>query len=188
MMRLILTAIIIFALSIPVCGPAFADAPWKGKILDIETKEPLEGTVVLAVWDRIYRTPFGMSSYFYEAKETVTNKAGEFEIPSYTPINLLPLISYMQGPEFTIFKPGYGSLRMSLGDYLTSDAKKPREMLLSGVKFLLEPGVIELPKLKTREERLEVVSSLGLVSVPDSKKLKLKNMRKTEFDFLYGGK
>ncbi len=150
MMRLL--SIIGFVLFL-TSGYAFADGPWKGKILDIETKEALEGVVVLAVWDRIYRTPFGTSSYFYEAKETVTNKAGEFEIPAYTPINLLPIISYMQDPEFTIFKPGYGSLRMSLGDYLTSNTKKPREMLLSGVKYRLSPGVVELTKLNTKEER-----------------------------------
>ncbi len=150
MMRLL--SIIGFVLFL-TSGYAFADGPWKGKILDIETKEALEGVVVLAVWDRIYRTPFGTSSYFYEAKETVTNKAGEFEIPAYTPINLLPIISYMQDPEFTIFKPGYGSLRMSLGDYLTSNTKKPREMLLSGVKYRLASGVVELPKIMTREER-----------------------------------
>src|SRR3989338_3444290 len=88
---------------------AVASGSWKGQIIDIETKEPLEGTVILAVWDRNYRTPTGGSSYFYEAKEVLTDKEGRFEIPAYTPINLLPLISYIEGPFFTIFKPGYGN-------------------------------------------------------------------------------
>ncbi len=181
MMRLL--SIIGFVLFL-TSGYAFADGPWKGKILDIETKEALEGVVVLAVWDRIYRTPFGTSSYFYEAKETVTNKAGEFEIPAYTPINLLPIISYMQDPEFTIFKPGYGSLRMSLGDYLTSNTKKPREMLLSGVKYRLSPGVVELPKLNSWEDRnkANMVSPYG--DIPKSKWPLLNSMIEIEEKWL----
>src|SRR3990172_6905256 len=112
-----------------------AGGPWKGKIIDIETKEPLEGAVVLAVWERVYRTPAGASSYFYEAKEVLTDKEGKFEIPSYTPINLVPIISYMRGPLFTIFKPGYGSLTMVLDKYLTGTTKEVYEMELSGKKY-----------------------------------------------------
>jgi hypothetical protein len=150
---MIMNTFIVFIIFIMSCGCAFADGPWKGKILDIETKEPLEGVVVLAVWDRIYRTPYGTNSYFYEAKETLTNKAGEFVITSYTPINLLPIVSYMQGPEFTIYKPGYGSLQMALGDYLTNDPKKQEEFELSKIKYRLSSRIIELPPLKTWEER-----------------------------------
>lgn len=130
-----------------------AAGPWKGRIIDIEAKEPLEGAVVLAVWERVYRTPAGASSYFYEAKEVLTDKEGRFEIPSYTPINLVPIISYMRGPLFTIFKPGYGSLTMVLDKYLKGVTKEVYEMELSGKKYRLSTGLIELPPLKTREER-----------------------------------
>jgi len=159
-------------------GLAIAGGPWKGKILDVETKEPLEGVVVLAVWDRIYRTPFGTSSYFYEAKETVTNKAGDFEIPSYTPINLLPIISHMHGPEFIIFKPHYGSLRMALGDYLTTNTIKSEEFELSKKMYRLINGVIELPRLKSREERVRNISIPA--SVPDEKMPRLIEVMNTE--------
>lgn len=132
-----------------------AAGPWRGKIIDIETKEPLEGAVVVAVWERVYRTPTGDSSYFYEAKEILTDKEGKFEIPSYTPINLLPIISYMSGPEFTIFKPGYGSLQMELGKYLSGKKEiKPYSGKLSEYMIKVSHGVIELQKLKTREERV----------------------------------
>src|SRR4030066_1175644 len=89
------------------CGVALAAGPWKGRIIDIETKEPIEGAVVLAVWQRAYITPAGDNTYFYNAKEVLTDKEGRYEIPSYRPINLLPLISYIREPEFTIFNPGY---------------------------------------------------------------------------------
>ena len=111
--------------------------------------------VVLIFWDRAFRTPAGDNTYFYNAKEALTDKEGNFEIPSYTPINLLPIISYIKDPEFIIFKPGYGSLRMVLGQYLTGEVLKTKEMELSGKIYRLSPGIIELPKLKTREERIE---------------------------------
>jgi hypothetical protein len=131
--------------------------PWKGTIIDIETKEPLEGVVVLAVWDRAYRTPAGDNTYFYEAKEVLTDKEGRFEIPSYRPINLLPIISYIKGPYFTFFKPGYLSLSsVGFADFFLEGTKEePLERKnISGKTFRIAPGIIELPKLKTREERL----------------------------------
>lgn len=138
-------------------SPAVAAGPWKGKIIDIETKEPLEGAVVLAVWERVYRTPAGPNSYFYDAKEVVTDKEGRFEIQAYTPINLLPIISYMRGPYFTFFKPGYLSLsRYNYGAFFLEGTKEaPVELPEMGKVFRLAPGIIELPRLKTKEERLD---------------------------------
>lgn len=165
-MKVIIVSFILILSLTFFASSAFAAGPWKGQIIDIETKEPIEGAVVLAVWERVYRTPTGASSYFYEAKETLTDKEGRFEIPSYTPINLVPIISYMRGPLFTIFKPGYGSLTMVLDKYLASVGAEVYEMELSGKRYRLSHGLIEIPPLKTREERLE---NMPAVSVPYKK-------------------
>ena len=149
-MKVIIVSFILILSLTFFASSAFAAGPWKGQIIDIETKEPIEGAVVLAVWERVYRTPTGASSYFYEAKETLTDKEGRFEIPSYTPINLVPIISYMRGPLFTIFKPGYGSLTMVLDKYLASVGAEVYEMELSGKRYRLSHGLIEIPPLKTR--------------------------------------
>jgi len=106
-MKNITATLIVIVVITMLTTAALAAGPWRGKIIDMETKEPLEDVVVLAVWERVYRTPAGDNPYFYEAKEVLTDKEGRFEIPSYRPINLLPIISYMRGPEFTIFKPGF---------------------------------------------------------------------------------
>lgn len=148
-----------------------AAGPWRGKVIDAETKEPIEGAVVLAVWHRNYRTPAGDNAYFYEAKEVLTNKEGRFEIPSYIPINLLPLISYIEGPFFTIFKPGHGSLPMGLWNYFTGAVVEPKEMELYGKRYRLATGLVEVPPLKTREERLRLL--LIPPSIPDDKMSKL---------------
>ncbi|MEW6713839.1 MAG: hypothetical protein AB1306_01950 [Nitrospirota bacterium] len=154
----VMAFLIVYILAIAVeNNSAFAAGPWEGRIIDIETKEPLEGVVVLAVWQRAYRTPTGEDTYFYDAKEVLTDKAGKFEIPSYSPINLLPIISVIREPEFTIFKPGYLSLSSRHLDENVID--KPTEFKIYGKIYKLAPGVIELPKLKTREERLRNLPS-----------------------------
>lgn len=156
-----LLLMIILLIAAPMTTTAFAGGPWKGKIIDIETKEPIEGAVVLAIWQRAYRTPAGDNTYFYEAKEVITDKEGRYEIPAYTPINLLPIISYIREPEFFIFKPGYLSLT---GEYLEENVTDtPTELSKNDKFFRLAPGIIELPKLKTREER-----KINLYSVPPS--------------------
>jgi hypothetical protein len=144
---------IFFTLNLALCAltmSADAAGPWKGKIIDIETKEPLEGVVVVAVWERVYRTPAGPSSYFYEAKEVLTNNDGRYEIPAYTPINLFPIISFMRGPKFIIFKPEYLSIEVYPEENVIDKAVKLQER---GKVFGLSPGLIELPRLKTMEER-----------------------------------
>lgn len=173
-MKVIIVSFILILSLILFTSSAFAGGPWKGRIIDIETKEPIEGAVVLAVWDRNYRTPTGGNSYFYEAKEVLTNKEGRFEIASYTPINLLPLISYIEGPYFTIFKPGYGSLsRSGLEKYFLGKGVDPKEGEISGKRYRFALGLIELPPLKTREERLDKLP-LGLTYYDETVK-KAKN-------------
>jgi hypothetical protein len=177
-----LSLIVLF--SILVAAPAIAGGPWQGKLIDMQTQQPLEGAVVLAVWERVYRTPAGPNSYFYEAKEVLTDREGKFKIPLYRPINLLPLISYLRGPYFTLFKPGYLSLSgVDIGPFFlegTRNAPVERSEI-GGGRYRLAPGTIELPKLQTREERLNAQSNARpLADVPDEKIPFLSNLINTE--------
>jgi hypothetical protein len=52
-----------------------SDGPYKGKVIDLETGKPIEGAVVAGVWVLEFNfTPF------CDAKETVTDKNGEFTL------------------------------------------------------------------------------------------------------------
>src|SRR3989338_11661307 len=82
--------------------PAF-----KGKVIDAATKEPIEGAVVVVVYSK---TAIGIAESYsvtINVRETLTDKNGEFYIPSYTTI-IQPL-SWEEWASFIIFKPGYGS-------------------------------------------------------------------------------
>ncbi len=180
----ILFGIFIFILLTLIYG---CSGPWKGKVIDVETKEPVEGAVVMAVWDRVYRTPMGTNNYFYEAKETLTNKDGEYEIPSYTPINILPIISYMSGPFFTIYKPGYGSIQgLDLEHIFINTTKGKMEWKERDKGFAISPGIVELPKLKTIEERKSFTGPSPQGHDKDYKKQKLLiNYLREEHKFLF---
>jgi hypothetical protein len=157
----------------------YSDGPWSGKIIDAETKEPIEGVVVLAVWQKVYATPAGDSSYFFDATEVLTDKDGKFLIPKFRALNIIPIIRRIEGPIFTIYKLGYTAFSDSVYSYFNkyfpfSALRVDRDNLAE----LFKKGVIvELLKLKTREERIEAQGdALPLSEVPDDKMSALLNL------------
>jgi len=79
------------------------DGTYRGRIVDAETREPLEGVVVLGVWYTETPSPGGGVMKYYDAQETVTDKNGDFSIPGQgvrVVSNLLPM-------RPIIFKAGY---------------------------------------------------------------------------------
>jgi hypothetical protein len=89
------------------CGHVlYMDGPYYDKLLDRETKEPIEGAAVVAVWQK--QSPW-VGHYvvtYYDAQEAVTDQAGNFTIPGITGGSLNPLAE-IRDPLFTIFKPDY---------------------------------------------------------------------------------
>lgn len=132
--------------------------PWRGKVIDSETKQPIEGAAVVAVWHTVNMGLGDTVDRFYDAKETVTDKDGNWEIPQYKIFFvrnqiLPPLPRGLKMPEFTIFKPGYG--------HFPKYQVKPKGV--SGwEEFSKENAVVELPKLKSDKERRDMLLySLG---------------------------
>src|SRR5262245_56718478 len=54
--------------------------PYRGRVVDAETKEPIAGAAVVAVWmrDKVY--PLHSTHVFYAAREVLTAAEGAFEI------------------------------------------------------------------------------------------------------------
>lgn len=131
--------------------PACAQGPWKAQIVDAETGQPLQGVVVLAYWIKTKASPGGWAGgEFYDSEEVVTGPDGVFAVHSRRSYSI-PGVTKVSGPEWVIFKPGYGQWRFRG----------------SGKNFYRgQEVVIELPRLETREERLKFLRSVtwsGLV-------------------------
>jgi hypothetical protein len=111
MRQVLLFTIVLMLSSFGRCGTGEAAGPWQGQVVDAGTGQPLEGVVVLAVWFKMTRGPAGPSGRFYDAEEVVTGPDGRFTIASRSTFTLNPF-TYINDPEFTIFKPGYGRWRI----------------------------------------------------------------------------
>ncbi len=225
MKRYLILLILIFIFSFSFT-PIPAHALWwmvyhkpafKGKVIDAETKEPIEGAVVVVLYDKAtIGLGAGALSSIINVREVLTDKEGMFRISSYTTI--IQPFSVEGEANFIIFKPGYGSFpywRVSppknlmmyyenwrfidfeeffSGEFGTVKEVWGKEVWVMGAvpqKIKVTFGLVELPKLKTREERRKAKPS----PVEDSEhksswyykkqKLLIKAIRE-EWQYLYG--
>jgi hypothetical protein len=127
--------------------------PFRGQIVDVETGQPIAGAVVLAIWIELVDAVVQTNTQFYDAREAVTGSDGRFEIPRRKP----PFFTFrILEPAFKIFAPGYAEHRWVVTPP-TGQA-------------LVDPTVIEMRPLKTREERLERLSFASQPSIPLEKR------------------
>ena len=97
---LYLTVAILFLITTNVMGADFlyhSDGPYSGKVVDLETGEPIEGAVVAATWSLTHR--------FCDAKETVTDKNGKFILPKGSCFSFWPFTE-IDPARVVVFKPG----------------------------------------------------------------------------------
>jgi hypothetical protein len=86
--------------------PEYYLASFEGKVIDADTKEPIEGAVVLAIYHKTVHTIAGSNTYVIDGQETLTDVNGEFKISSKTVSS--EEISGKPRGSLVIFKPGYG--------------------------------------------------------------------------------
>jgi hypothetical protein len=167
----------------------YSDGPWSGRIIDADTKVPIEGAVVVAVWYKVYSTPTGDSSYFFDAVEALTDKDGKFFLPKFKALNLLPIIRRIEGPNFIVYKPEYavfpGFGAQHFDKYFPTS---PLRVGNSRRAELFKKGVvIELPKVKRWIERIEnheLSFFYGFKDAPDSKIQNFRRIIKEEENYL----
>jgi len=137
--------------------PAWADGPYRGKVIDAETKEPIEGAVVVTVWMRRVFNPVEGQEKFAEAKEALTDKNGKFVIPGYTWTSMFIDFIGVQPPRIYVFKAGYGDFPWH---QVSPNPKQSDAELLEPFKT---KAIVELPKTKTRKEQLDVYHDYSLL-------------------------
>lgn len=205
-MKTVFLSLMIVLLTAVGCA-GFIQGPFSGKVIDAETKEPIEGVVVIVVWRKaIYGSPGGPSTYFHEAKETLTDKNGDFYIEKYHGVVLNPLARIRDHDvSILIYKPGYcvfpshmyfsklpnSPLKVGSDTLIKFFTKDRKGINLEEEVFVdkavlsellkREVIVVELPKVKTKEERLEALSDARpLGGVPNEKVPILLNLINSE--------
>lgn len=181
MMRpIIFLRIIVFLLSMwPLRSEAAG--PWKAQVVDAETGKPLEGAIVLAVWYSYAGSLAGLADQrYYDSEEVVTGPDAHFEISGRSYISLSTLFRAVKGPHIYIFKPGYGQWRFRGAEaWLKLETYERNKRFEEAWRnFEGDGAVIELPLLKTREERLNFLSHIYWP--PETPPEKVKHMREAE--------
>lgn len=117
--------IIVIFLFIIFSSTTASAAIFKGRVIDAETKEPIEGAVVVAHWVEARGDIAGPSTELKDVKETLTDKNGEWIIEGPaggrdTNFKLLftfiTRTYYTREPNFIVFKPGYWSYPAMFGN------------------------------------------------------------------------
>jgi hypothetical protein len=128
-----------------------AAGPWRGEVVDAATGEPLEGVIVLAVWDKISPGMIHPQRDYHDVDEVVTDTQGLFVIPERRLLTANPFVT-IDGPNLHMFKPGYGRWR---------DRGLPKEFDRYDMWRLMEkePVAFEMPRLTSRMDRLKALPS-----------------------------
>jgi len=160
--------VMVFIATTSVAGwLVFHKPAFRGQVIDAETKDPIEGAVAVVVYrtHTILGGPAGGWSTDIDVKETLTDKSGEFRFPSYTTLMNPNATDYYTG--FIIYKPGYGSFpgfQVSPPPPYVGHESHFSERRGARIEFQRDSktvsfiaGIIELPRLKTKEERLRAI-------------------------------
>jgi hypothetical protein len=161
-LALILLIIVLSATAAEAGWLIYHEPEFKGTVIDIETKKPIEGAVVVAVYRKATMgLGAGSVDSVIDVRETLTDSGGNFRIPSYTTV--IQPFSWQIPSTIIIFKPGYASVELEMLLFSGKDMVEQEW----GWKWnetrrirLRNPGIVELPKLIELEERRKNIPSL----------------------------
>lgn len=87
-------------------GKKYFSSETRIRVIDAETKEPIEGAIVVANWQTSNGHSFPIFSF--ELFEVTTDAQGYFELPAWSTTRELRTEALNEeAPEIRIFKPGY---------------------------------------------------------------------------------
>lgn len=99
------------AISLPACAAplTYSAESIEARIVDAETKRPIEGVIVTANWElRGGPSPGGSTAVGQlMVMEALTDKTGRFQFPAWGPIRQSKGELHHRDPQLILFKPGY---------------------------------------------------------------------------------
>ncbi len=101
----LLLAVALFSLTtLASCSPPWAEKPidfeLTGQVLDYDTKQPIEGAYVLAVYEKVDLGPAASARYCVKTKGMVSDKEGRFHFPVEKLDSHSPTIVHAIKPDY----------------------------------------------------------------------------------------
>ena len=159
---------------------------YPGRIVDIDTGDPIEGAVVHVTYTTYGASAAGAIGSQVTVRETLTDANGEYLIPE--DIEMHECFSGKLHGQLQIFKPGYARPSHSRARKLCPEEGPEEVPWADEPRCLTEPGrylTWELPRLKTKEERERNLNRVHpAVGIPNSEQSKLRKAISEERVFL----
>jgi len=160
--RLLFFTLMILTLQIGCVYAVRYDGPYHGKVVDQETREPIERAVILGTWGVYHYGLAGGYTTFHDARETVTDRNGEFTISGHG----LLILSSVGPMDALIYKSGYTYYRsgpwstIKTGLYSSKDVKWEGNVPIFPLRKLTEeerkkqllPSEDDVPSVLMRQE------------------------------------
>ena len=94
----IFALVIAFMFLVPVRG----QGPYRGRVVEARSGKPLAGVLVIGYWTYMSANVGGGTTHCLDAKETLTDENGEFEIPAryaalFRPLGSMNIAIYKVG-------------------------------------------------------------------------------------------
>ncbi len=171
-----LLAALVFLLFFSGCAVTNKFGPYLGKVVDAETKEPIEGAVVFMGCSTVTGNPGGATTHYADFAEVLTDENGEFYI-ELRATTFRP--GHLWGSSYvSVFKPGYGVFPMHPNANV--------DILIRNTSHIFPENTyvtITLPKLRTLEERKDNLRHIWIPSeskVPFEKRKEIFRLRNIE--------
>lgn len=127
----------------PACSASplyYAAEAIEARVVDADTKQPLEGVIVTANWQLFHSTVGGrVPGKQLMVMEAVTDKDGKFTFPAWGP--KLALWGYLDNrdPQLLLFKPGHEYRGLQNPTLSTTDHSTVRRSMWNGKTIELKP-------------------------------------------------
>lgn len=141
-LRMVVTVLLLSAATSGCMYAIRYDGTYRGRVVDAESREPIECAVALGTWSVLHPNAAGGYHTYYDAREAITDKNGEFSIPGQG----LRIMSNLEPMSVFIFKAGYSYEQASW------DSLKTGMYLKDRIKWEGNRPVFQLHKL-SKEER-----------------------------------
>jgi hypothetical protein len=133
-------AVIALGISLIFSTLVRCDGPYKGRLIDEETGQPIQGALALGYWSVTIPNPGGGTSHCLDARETVSDEKGNFNIP------ISAFGEILGSMKVALYKVGYE--RMGPGPW---ESFKESRYLIERVKW--EDGRVIIPLKQVANEK-----------------------------------
>ena len=125
------------------CAPSYSAKSITARVVDADTKKPIEGVIVLADWRLHGLGPEGGSPGLLMRLEAMTDRSGSFHVPAWGPKELVQS-EWLEGtdPDILLFKDGYGF--QPLREWFRPSGRLPRPPKILASSY--DGNIVEMRK------------------------------------------